>query len=388
MKKQVIIADIASRLEDESIPYEVTGAAALYIQGIDHIDVGEIRIDVQWDVMDRAYEIFQPYAPGEVKRDKVQAAFSFSYEGETVVIACLFNTTVRTQPYRVSVQIEEREVWCRSLYSYLYYPEHAEFGSAIHTFLQERQRAITAQNETAWNTSNYAALLNRHGEPAVVAEKIQQNPEWRLHPFLKYMKDVQGKRVIHLMGSHGIKAVALALLGADVAVVDFSQENAMFAGELAKHAGVELSYVVSDVLSADLEAEAADFVLMELGVLHYYLDLQPLAQIIHRLLKPGGRFVLHEFHPVSVKMITSSGKKHKVDGNYFDPSLRQRQVAFSKHVAAEETEAVLQRKWTMGELVTAFAGSGLIIRILEEEPNHKLHDIGLPKTFTLVAERI
>ena len=30
------------------------------------------------------------------------------------------------------------------------------------------------------------------------------------------------------------------------------------------------------------------------------------------LLRPGGRLVLREFHPVSTKLITSRGKKHKV----------------------------------------------------------------------------
>ena len=50
------------------------------------------------------------------------------------------------------------------------------------------------------------------------------------------------------MGSNGTKAVALALLGAEVTVVDVSPGNAKYAQELAAAAGVELQYEVCDVL--------------------------------------------------------------------------------------------------------------------------------------------
>jgi ubiquinone/menaquinone biosynthesis C-methylase UbiE len=182
-------------------------------------------------------------------------------------------------------------------------------------------------------------------------------------------------------------------LGAEVKVVDFSQENAMFANELASGANVSIEYIVSDVLSLSSEHESGnqDLVLMELGVLHYLIDLQPLFEKIKMMLKPGGRFVLHEFHPISTKLITSNGKKHKVTGNYFAPAIENNEVAFSKHMPDEEKGSlsrVVQRKWTIGELITSIGQSGLVIKVLEEEPNHKIHDIGLPKTYTLVAERV
>ena len=41
----------------------------------------------------------------------------------------------------------------------------------------------------------------------------------------------------------------------------------------------------------------------------------------------------------------------------------------------------------MGEIVTAVCGSGLVMVSLEEEQGVKADDKGLPKAFTLVAER-
>ncbi|QOR68770.1 methyltransferase domain-containing protein [Cytobacillus suaedae] len=251
---------------------------------------------------------------------------------------------------------------------------------------------MSIDNETAWNQNNYLALLTRYGNPTDIVGKIKDNPKWRLHPFYKYMNDLHDKNVVHLMGSNGIKGLAMALLGGNVTVVDFSKENERFALELADAADASLNYVVEDVLKVHekLPAENADIVLMELGVLHYFIDLIPLASVISKLLKAGGTFILHEFHPVSTKLITSTGKKHKVTGNYFDPSIKEGNVAFTKHMPTEEQSSltkVYQRQWTLGEIITSFAGQGLFVEILEEEPNHKLHDVGLPKTFTIVARK-
>lgn len=54
--------------------------------------------------------------------------------------------------------------------------------------------------------------------------------------------------LINLMGSHGTKAVAAALLGASVTCVDISPVNAAYGAEVAAAAGVQVQFVVADVL--------------------------------------------------------------------------------------------------------------------------------------------
>ncbi|MGN1387318.1 MAG: class I SAM-dependent methyltransferase [Bacillus sp. (in: firmicutes)] len=385
MKQQEVIQSIAHLLEQAKIPYTIVEEAALYVQGM-ALHCADIKVLVQWDVFSACYELFAVGSRSDIGKTAAKAEFTVQYEGMPVHIFCLFNTTVRTDPYR----IEENGVWCRSLYSYLYGTDFSAYKTEITRFLHNKQQALTAQNEQAWNQNNYQALLARYGDPAEVAKKIQQNPEWRIYPFGKYMPNLNGKKVLHLLGSNGVKATAMASLGADVTVVDFSQENAKFAEELANAAEVDIDYIVSDVFSMPEKQGEFDYVLMELGVLHYFITLEPLMELIKETLAPGGRFILHEFHPISTKLITSNGKKHKVTGNYFAPELTYQSVAFSKHMpdgVQEELMQTVQRKWTIGELVTSVAASGLRIEILEEEPNHKLHDIGLPKTYTLVAEK-
>ncbi|MFZ3591087.1 class I SAM-dependent methyltransferase [Bacillus sp. DJP31] len=374
-------------------PYQFIKASALLLQGVQVNEEQNQSISVQWDLFEEVYIHFKDQEVSPITESATQASFIMSFEGISVQVECQFNRTVKTDPYRISVTHKGEPIWVQSMYAFLYDKTlNEKYGKEIHAYLSQAQHDITKINHSAWNQEQYDALTQRYGDPHILADKIGENPTWRLHPFYKHMGLLSGKKVVHLLGSNGIKGVALSLLGADVTIVDFSKENAQYAKKLAGFAETTIEYIQSDVFSipeTDLKGDA-DFVLMELGVLHYFVDLHPLIKIIRSILKQGGQFLLHEFHPISTKLITSTGKKHKVTGNYFDPEIEIRNVAFSKHIENGDQESlakVSQRKWTIGEVVTAIAKEGLVIKVLEEEPNHKIHDIGLPKTYTILAEK-
>jgi SAM-dependent methyltransferase len=261
------------------------------------------------------------------------------------------------------------------------------------------QEEHTQINEAAWNQMAYEAWLSRFGTPEAAAKKIILDPLGRLGTLAEYMKDVSGKKVINLLGSHGSKAIALSLLGADVTVVDFSYENSRFALDVARAAKTKIRYIVSDVLHMPLDVflEGYDIVFSELGILHYFTDLNPFFSVAEKLLKPGGRFIIEDFHPISTKLITSKGKKHKVTGDYFDTSITETDVAYLKFVPGieelteDEKNAFKKaqlRKWTLGEIVTAIANQGLFIKLLDEGENNQPDDKGIPKLFTIVAEKL
>ena len=112
-------------------------------------------------------------------------------------------------------------------------------------------------------------------------------------------------------------------------------------------------------------------------------------------LKKDGLFILRDFHPVSTKLISSRGstakvRKHKVTGDYFDTSLKEKAVAYSKYSEAEEpSEKVYLRLWNLGEIITSASTAGFTIKTLTEEPNlsSESYDKGIPKTFTLTATK-
>lgn len=265
----------------------------------------------------------------------------------------------------------------------------------LNRIIEEHQNNVCIEaNEEAWNKETYNAWIQRLGEPCEAVKKIRQDPTKTLSILYNKFGDVKGKKIMNLMGSNGNKAVALALLGADVTVVDFSEGNRRYAMELAKAGEVKIEYILSDVLKISEEQITGDYdiVFAEMGILHYFTDLKPFMKIIHSLLGSKGIFVIRDFHPVSTKLIKSRGstakvRKHKVEGDYFDTSLEEKDIAYSKYLNDGETEKVLLRKWNLGEIVTAVASEGLIIKSLDEEPNlsSDVFDKGIPKTFTLVA---
>lgn len=251
-------------------------------------------------------------------------------------------------------------------------------------------------NEKAWNDLAYEAWITKYGIPQEVAARIRMNPEKYLTILLEKFGEVKGKKIANLMGSNGMKAVALALLGAQTSVFDYSSGNKKYAEELAEFAQVYIRYVLGNVLFLPEEELTGDYdiVFAEMGILHYFTDLEPLFKAVSSLLKPGGRFVLRDFHPVSTKLISSRGttakiRKHKVEGDYFDTSLIESEVAYGKYLPEVETQKVLLRKWNLGEIITAVAKSGFIIESLDEEPNlsSESYDKGIPKTFTLVGRK-
>ncbi len=386
-----ILSSIITDLEAATIDYILLHTSALFVQGVTVPQLQTLDIALQWDLFERAHALLQ--AEGPIEHHGHWARFSFARGPLSISCFCYYNTVIVTDPDRLLVLHRGQRIWVKAL-DYFTRTLSADdpLFSAVKAHLHTLQAHNSQLNELAWNQDAYDAWVQRFGTPQEAGARIQKDPEARLGSLYSYLEPLIGKTVINLLGSHGMKAIAMALLGAKVTVVDISRENAHYAGAVAQAAGTDIHYLISDVLSLpENELNASyDLVLMELGILHYFVDLEPLASVIAQLLRPGGRLVLQDFHPISTKLISSKGKKHKVAGNYFDKSLTVTDVAFSKHLPTDKQDIARQvylRKWTLGEVVTAIAQAGLVIRRLDEEPNSKIDDIGLPKTFTLVAEK-
>ncbi|QGQ98704.1 class I SAM-dependent methyltransferase [Paenibacillus psychroresistens] len=256
--------------------------------------------------------------------------------------------------------------------------------------MQDKQ---TEMNRLAWNTKAYDAWLIEYGAPAEEADKLVGNPQYPLRRWLKYIGEPKGQRIINLLGSTGRKAISLAILGADVTIVDISEDNKRYALEVSEAAGVKVEYINADVLNIPNEEDLRgfDLVLMEFGILHYFSDLRQLFAIVARMLKTNGRFILTDFHPVATKLIDITGDKAalKSDADYFQSKLLEGTISFHGILPEEERNdlpPVMLRKWTLGEILSALASEGMYLRILEEEPN-KIHS-QFPEFYTVIADKI
>jgi len=244
---------------------------------------------------------------------------------------------------------------------------------------------IVAINKKAWEADAYTAWVTAYGTPEKQARTLKSNPEKKLRKILPHLESVNGKIIANPLGSHGRVAVSLALLGAEVTVFDISEPNATYGLELAKAANTSITYVTSDFIkSSQLNKyqEHFDLIVSELGILHYFLDLDEFVQANARLLKPDGQLILNDFHPISKKCFSDQSKL--ITGNYFDDLPKTVPVAYADFLPnSESLPSCLVRYWTLADIITSFAQNGFIIKKLQEFPNKQA--TGIPIQFTLVA---
>lgn len=193
------------------------------------------------------------------------------------------------------------------------------------------QEQLARANKVAWETKVYQAWQRQHGTPNELAKQLRTDPKHPLRYWLKYIGNPTGMRVLNLLGSHGKKAICFALLGADVTVMDISEENRLYAREVAAAAGVSLNYICSDVLNIPNEQELGEFdvVLMEFGILHYFTDLSSIFSVVSRRLGANGRLMLTDFHPFARTWLSTRNLPH-ASGIYFDDAIKEGEVAFAK----------------------------------------------------------
>jgi SAM-dependent methyltransferase len=222
-------------------------------------------------------------------------------------------------------------------------------------------------NRRAWNEVHERRRRARHiiGLPTDVLESLEP---------------LAGVSVLHLQCATGETTTQLVDRGAVVVGVDVADEAISIARELLPQA----SFVRADVqdLPETLQQASFDLVVTEGGVLPWLHDLDAWADGIVRALRPGGRFVLVEEHPVGAC----------VDGlrwteNYFDESVFT-DVGWEHFdlPGVPATEQKHERFWRLGQVVTALGRAGLRIESLDERPGGwRGTDHRIPGTIVLRA---
>ena len=122
-------------------------------------------------------------------------------------------------------------------------------------------------------------------------------------------------------------------------------------------------------LPSELKRGRFDLVYTAEGVLAWLHDLDAWAGGIVAALRSGGDFLLHEEHPVA--QCVDASLRWRED--YFDEDLHVYQGwSHFELKGPPATEEKVERFWRLGQVVTALARAGLVVRQLEEYPGHDL----------------
>lgn len=177
--------------------------------------------------------------------------------------------------------------------------------------------------------------------------------------------DVSQKNILHLQCHFGQDTLSLARLGAKVTGIDFSDQAIEKAREFSKQLNLDATFICCDIYDTpNYLNEKFDIVFTSYGTIGWLPDLDKWAAIISHFLKPGGKFVFVEFHPV-VWMFDNDFKE--VFYNYFksEPIIEEEMGTY-----ADKEASLIQKtiSWnhSISEVVNALIKNGLSIDLLNE----------------------
>lgn len=243
------------------------------------------------------------------------------------------------------------------------------------------QQAQREQNRRSWN----AVVPAHESHHADQAAFLRGGGSTLFPEELSLLGDLVGRALAHLMCNTGQDTLSLAQRGAIVTGVDLSDSAIASARKLAAATQIPATFVRADVYDWLRETAAGaqrfDIVYSAYGVVCWLDDLHSWARGVAAILKPGGRCVLVEFHPVS----NMFDRDWRLAADY---PARGRLLALDgigDYVGASEggltpsgyadgiqdfvnPEPCYLHQWGLGEVVTALAAAGLMIATLNEYP--------------------
>ncbi|MFT5860466.1 MAG: ubiquinone/menaquinone biosynthesis C-methylase UbiE [Flavobacteriaceae bacterium] len=216
-------------------------------------------------------------------------------------------------------------------------------------------------NREAWNRrTSFHVDSDFYNTPAFIAGKSSLNSIE-----LELLGDVKGKSILHLQCHFGLDSISLSRLGAEVTGVDLADAAINKARSLAKEIDENTKFICCDVydLPKHLD-EQFDIVFTSYGTIGWLPDMDKWAEVVSRFLKPKGKFVFVEFHPV-VWMFDDDFEK--IGYSYFNREaiIESTEGTYAEKDAGESFDHV---SWNhpIGEVLNSLIDSKLVLNELKE----------------------
>lgn len=226
--------------------------------------------------------------------------------------------------------------------------------------------ARLAANRESWNERVSVHLASRFYD---VEGWLQRKPGPRPRE-VEALGDVAGLRLLHLQCHFGLDTLAWARAGATVVGLDFSAAAVEAARSLAQRAGLaeRSRFVCADVYDATraLEGATFDVVYVSTGALSWLPRVDGWAREAAALVAPGGRFYLHDGHPLAYAL---ADDELTVVLGYFEedePYVDDSGLTYTDAPGPLSHRRTYEWNRGVGEVVTALIRHGLRLEWLEE----------------------
>jgi ubiquinone/menaquinone biosynthesis C-methylase UbiE len=221
----------------------------------------------------------------------------------------------------------------------------------------------TEENRRAWDRLQRARVESSTEQPGI-PEAIRA-----------LLPDLEGKHVLHERCGTGETSAELASMGAMVTGIDVSEQPLATARERFP----DLLFLQADPheLPVNLRRRRFDLVYGS-GILPYVHDLAAWAGNAAAALRVGGRLLVVDLHPAGACVDATT--------------LRWREDYFGGEILVGRRLQPLGmlKLWPLSEVVNAVAGTGLVVRHMEEYPTLtqiRRRDPRVPGAFALLAQK-
>jgi ubiquinone/menaquinone biosynthesis C-methylase UbiE len=182
---------------------------------------------------------------------------------------------------------------------------------------------------------------------------------------LDLLGNIKGKSILHLQCHFGQDTISLQRMGANVTGVDLSDKAIDRARELAIKTNASTEFICCDIYELPkFLNKKFDLVFTSYGTIGWLPDMDKWATIVSQFLRPKGKFIFVEFHPV-VWMFDDNFSKIKY--NYFNtvPIIENESGTYADTEASIKQEYVTWNH-SISEVVTSLLAKGLEINSLNE----------------------
>lgn len=182
---------------------------------------------------------------------------------------------------------------------------------------------------------------------------------------LKLLGNVKGLSILHLQCHFGQDSLSLARMGADVCGVDLSDKAIEAAKNLAAETGLNAEFICCNVYDLPQHLNRQfDIVFTSYGTIGWLPDIQRWAAVVNQFLKPGGRFVFAEFHPV-VWMFDNDFER--VAYRYFrSEAIVETESGSYADRSSETVNQSVTWNHGLGEVIGSLLNQGLQLQTFEE----------------------
>ena len=208
---------------------------------------------------------------------------------------------------------------------------------------------------------------------------------------------LQGKRLLHLQCHLGLDTLCLARRGAIVTGLDFSPQAVAKAEELSRDSGIPARFVEGNVYDTPrLIAGRFDVVYVTWGAICWLPDIARWAEVVARMLAPGGFLYLLEGHPYAHVL-----EQTEADGpliatyDYFQgaaPLVFRDEATYADASAQIVNREAHEWNHAIGSILNALIDAGLVLEWLHEHDRlawrlYKCLEEGPDRMFRLPAGR-